>query len=39
MRIKITNILSKRQFINKSRKNAIKNKSNSNLAQINLDFV
>jgi len=39
MRIKIINILSKRQFIDKSRKDAIKNKFDLNLAQTNSNFA
>jgi len=39
MRVKIINILLKRQLIDKSRKNAIKNKFNLDLAYIDLNFV
>jgi len=39
MRIKIINILLKRQLIDRSCKNAIKNKFNLDFAQIDLDFV
>jgi len=39
MRIKIINVLLKRQLINRFCKNAIKNKFNLNLIYISLDFV
>jgi len=39
MRIKIINVLLERQLINRFRKNAIKNKSNLDLAQINLNLA
>ncbi len=39
MRIRIVNILLKRQLVNKSRKNAINQKIESNLSQFELDLL
>ncbi len=39
MRIKIISILLKRQLIDRSCKDAIRNKSNLNFAYIDLDFI
>ncbi len=39
MRIKIINVLLKRQLIDRFCKDVIKNKSNLNLAQIDLDLA
>jgi len=39
MRIKTINVLLKKKLVDRFRKDAIKNKSNLNLAYINLDFI
>ena len=38
MRVRIVNVLSKRQFVNRSRKNAINQKSKLDLSQFELDL-